>query len=108
MTWDCIRSRCPSGGCARHVVRRSSVKRVPTRERGWWRQDNRLIDIENLIHHELKPSTSASLAWSPRASHRSTRPDSYASYYFVLSSTIGGGMIVSLPKGGSRTIENGP
>ena len=43
-----------------------------------------------------------------RASARSTRPGSYASYYFVLSSTIGGGMIVSVPKGGSRTIENGP
>jgi hypothetical protein len=28
--------------------------------------------------------------------------------YLVLSSTIGGGMIVSVPKGDSRTIENGP
>ena len=38
------------------------------------------IVIENLNDDELKASTSASLVWPRTASHRSTRPDSCASY----------------------------
>ena len=145
MTWDCIRSRCPSGGCARHVVRRSSVKRVPARERGRRRQDDAMLRLEwNALRVGDKVPRARCQRRRPapgprRRRHggvgeglrivdgigelrvlvvacpekmacqaRSTRPGSYASYYFVLSSTIGGGMIVSVPKGGSRTIENGP
>jgi hypothetical protein len=46
MTWDCIRSRYPSGGCARHVVRRSSVERVRARERRRRRQADAMLRLE--------------------------------------------------------------